>query len=550
MSLVQFPRGQPVEGDRVRSVVELMPAYIDLASRIANTEFVPGALRRRPEAVLAALMSGAERGLGPLESLRSVHVIDGRPSLSAEAMRALVFAAGHTIEIVETTATRATVIGRRAGSESTSPPFTWTLDRARRARLANKQNWQTYPEAMLLARASAELCRAVFPDVIAGLVRRRGARGRDRRRARHDDPAPRGVADPPRPTGAGRARTNPTRRARLPSQPAADLGGIPALTNRPGHMTANREPASRGSSDQPPIHAELARPSPTPTATPAIAGGTHWSPSSPAADPTDHRPAPPASASRSSSPCPSSSPTSEPAKHRSPTDPTAPSNSGPAAAGATPSPLTLLLSPSPRASRTPARRKPHPSWMPRRRPGGRRRRGPPCRGLPGPTHTHRGDTGCSLTPRPAVGRSSIRIVRAGDGLSEPLAIDAREFHLGDRVHVVWTARVTDVAFRPIRDVACRPPPHLTAIRAPSSTIDRGRRAARSPARRHRAARGVRTASRSTGTATDGFHDGARPVLRLRPYLRVQPELVPSIPDPRTGIREPVCADCFAGSTAA
>ncbi len=156
--------------DRAHAVIDLLPVYLELAGRIANTEFVPTALRRRPEAVLAALMSGAERGLGPMESLRSINVIEGRPSLSAEAMRALVLAAGHEIEIVETTAVKATLVGRRAGSDSTSPAFTWTMDRARRARLANKDNWVKYPESMLLARASTDLCRAVFPDVIAGLA--------------------------------------------------------------------------------------------------------------------------------------------------------------------------------------------------------------------------------------------------------------------------------------------------------------------------------------------------------------------------------------------
>jgi hypothetical protein len=160
----------PARQQHVGDVIALADDYWRLAQRISATEFVPKALRQRPEAVLAALLSGAERGLGPMEALRSVHVIEGRPSLSAEAMRALVFAAGHTIEIIETTAARCTVVGRRAGTETTSPPFTWTMDRARRAKLTGKDNWQKYPEAMLLARATADLCRALFPDVTAGLA--------------------------------------------------------------------------------------------------------------------------------------------------------------------------------------------------------------------------------------------------------------------------------------------------------------------------------------------------------------------------------------------
>lgn len=154
--------------DRAHAVIELLPVYIELAERVAATEFVPKGLRNRPEAVVAALLSGAERGLGPMESLRSVHVIEGTPTLSAEAKRALVLAAGHEFEVLESSATKCTVLGRRAGSQKTTQ-FTWTMDRARRARLANKDNWTRYLEAMLLARATSELCNAVFPDVTAGL---------------------------------------------------------------------------------------------------------------------------------------------------------------------------------------------------------------------------------------------------------------------------------------------------------------------------------------------------------------------------------------------
>jgi len=50
-----------------------------------------------------------------------------------------------------------------------------------------------------------------------------------------------------------------------------------------------------------------------------------------------------------------------------------------------------------------------------------------------------------------VAQSTIRIVRAGDGLSDGLAVDPVEFHLGERVHVVLECEVTRVAHEPVKD---------------------------------------------------------------------------------------------------
>jgi hypothetical protein len=43
------------------------------------------------------------------------------------------------------------------------------MSMAQRAGLTGKGPWQQYPAAMLRARASAELCRLVWPDVVGGL---------------------------------------------------------------------------------------------------------------------------------------------------------------------------------------------------------------------------------------------------------------------------------------------------------------------------------------------------------------------------------------------
>lgn len=150
------------------STFEIMPAAIELAGHVARTEFVPSSLRGKPEAVVAAILQGHELGLEPMASLNKIHVVDGRPTLAAELMRALVQRAGHEIWLEEASSTKVTMGGRRRGEEHPTR-ITWTIDDAKRARLDQKNNWRQYPRAMLTARATGELCRLLFADVLAGI---------------------------------------------------------------------------------------------------------------------------------------------------------------------------------------------------------------------------------------------------------------------------------------------------------------------------------------------------------------------------------------------
>lgn len=150
------------------SSMELATPAWALAQRIASTAFVPESFRGKPEDVLAAFLTAHELGVGPMQALQKIHVVKGRPALAAELMRALVYQHGHELWIEEQTSTRCIVAGQRKGSDRTTR-VTWTMDDAARAKLTVKDNWQHYPAAMLLARATAALCRAIFPDVLAGL---------------------------------------------------------------------------------------------------------------------------------------------------------------------------------------------------------------------------------------------------------------------------------------------------------------------------------------------------------------------------------------------
>lgn len=160
----------PAVPDRVmlRDQLEIWGEVAKLAEHLASTEFVPTAFRNKPAAVTAAILRANELGVSPLQGLAHIHVINGRPGLSAELQRALVLAAGHEIWTEEYTATRVTLCGQRAGRDHVEK-ITWTMDDAKRAKLDGKDPWRAYPRAMLMARCTGELCRMLFADVVAGM---------------------------------------------------------------------------------------------------------------------------------------------------------------------------------------------------------------------------------------------------------------------------------------------------------------------------------------------------------------------------------------------
>lgn len=150
------------------SELDLYEGTWKLAQRVHQTPFTPKALQGKPESVLACVLYGRELGLGPMQSLNSIHVIEGRASASPELMRALVANAGHRVDVTENTNDTCVLVGTRCDTQATAT-VRWTLDDAKSANLLGKDNWKKYPRAMLMARATSELCRILFPDVIAGL---------------------------------------------------------------------------------------------------------------------------------------------------------------------------------------------------------------------------------------------------------------------------------------------------------------------------------------------------------------------------------------------
>lgn len=139
-----------------------------MAQKLAATSFVPQSLRGKPGDITAAILAGAELGLKPMATLKSIDVIQGTPALRAHAMRGIVQKQGHEIELVESTPERCVMRGRRKGSEAWQT-VEWTIQRAAQMKLTEKAEWKKQPQNMLVARTTGELCRLIASDALHGM---------------------------------------------------------------------------------------------------------------------------------------------------------------------------------------------------------------------------------------------------------------------------------------------------------------------------------------------------------------------------------------------
>lgn len=135
---------------------------------LVQSGFLPKAVDT-VEKALAIALKGRELGLPMMQSITSIHVIDGKPSISAELMAALVFQRlpGAVLQCVETSNLKATYEAGRPGQKLLRMSF--TMDDAKSAGVTGKDNWRKYPAAMLRARCCSAICRVVFPDAIMGV---------------------------------------------------------------------------------------------------------------------------------------------------------------------------------------------------------------------------------------------------------------------------------------------------------------------------------------------------------------------------------------------
>ena len=199
---------------------ELSAAH-QIGTALCETEFVPQSFRNKPEAAAAAILTGKALGLDPMNALSNIFVVQGRPALYARTMAALVMQAGHHLRRTAATDESVTVIARRKG-DTEWQEFTWDIARAQKAGYTSNKKYQTDPQAMLTAKALAEACRTVAPDVLTGIAAVSAEEVELEDLGEVPEP-PAAAEKPKRRTASSRLRNAKTAEKPAPEQPEAEV---------------------------------------------------------------------------------------------------------------------------------------------------------------------------------------------------------------------------------------------------------------------------------------------------------------------------------------
>ena len=148
--------------------------WMNVAQKLSASDMIPKGYKGKPMDILLSIEMGQQVGLGMMQALQSIAVINGMPSMYGDAPLA-VCQSHPSFEYIKEEAIlkgndvqgyRCTV-KRRNNDEHT---VIFTVDDAKKANLWGKQGpWSQYPSRMLQMRARGFALRNTFPDALKGI---------------------------------------------------------------------------------------------------------------------------------------------------------------------------------------------------------------------------------------------------------------------------------------------------------------------------------------------------------------------------------------------
>jgi hypothetical protein len=115
------------------------------------------------------IQAGAELGIPPVAAMSSIYIVEGKPTLSAVLMGALVKRSGrYNYRVTEHDNDHCTIVFIEDKEQIGVSTFTY--EDAQAAGVARNPTWNKYRRNMLFARAMSNGCRWYCPDVFGGPI--------------------------------------------------------------------------------------------------------------------------------------------------------------------------------------------------------------------------------------------------------------------------------------------------------------------------------------------------------------------------------------------
>lgn len=171
MSTALAEREISIEGGLIH--IKNMSEAMSFATTIFQSGMCPTTIKN-PSQVLIVLQHGAEVGLKPMQALRSIYVVNNRPTIFGEAVPGIVLNKGILEDYkrwYEGDGDNLTAIckTKRKGIAEESIG-TFSVADAKRAGLIGKPGpWTLYPKDQLMWKAIARSFRPLFGDVLCGM---------------------------------------------------------------------------------------------------------------------------------------------------------------------------------------------------------------------------------------------------------------------------------------------------------------------------------------------------------------------------------------------
>lgn len=155
---------------KIDLATNFLPSQDELNIMTAIVQAVTAGTRNPASAgqCLNIALSARELGLPIMGAVNGLlYMVGGQVGMSALTMRHLIKSQGHEFKIVEADDDHCKVIGKRKDTGEKGE-YTYTMEMATKAGYVKPGgNYQTVPEDMMVARATAKLARRLFEDVIA-----------------------------------------------------------------------------------------------------------------------------------------------------------------------------------------------------------------------------------------------------------------------------------------------------------------------------------------------------------------------------------------------